>query len=49
MLRGWSTETVSDKQFDQWLDSNDTILLNALPIHYVGHDPAQQSVSAEVR
>ena len=25
---------LSDKQFDQWLDSNDTIFLNALPVRY---------------
>ena len=27
---------LTDQQFDQWLQSNDTIFLNALPVHYVG-------------
>lgn len=26
--------SLTDKQFDQWLESNDTILLNAIPVHY---------------
>lgn len=25
---------LTDQQFDDWLDSNDTIFLNALPVHY---------------
>ena len=25
---------LTDQQFDQWLQSNDTILLNAIPVHY---------------
>ena len=25
---------LTDQQFDQWLESNDTILLNAIPVHF---------------
>lgn len=39
-------QAMSDELFDQWLASNDTIYLNALPVHY---QPRRSTVSAAER
>lgn len=32
--------SMTDQQFDAWLQSNDTIFLNPIPVHYTGQTPS---------
>ena len=38
-------QRLSDEQFDRWLDANDTILLNAMPVYFT----PQRDSDAETR
>lgn len=51
VLRDWNTQStaVTDQMFDKWLDSNDSILLNALPVHYGRSAQSHLAADAEVR
>jgi hypothetical protein len=38
---------LTDQQFDQWLESNDTIMLNAIPVHFTGAHKGNMSDASQ--
>lgn len=43
---GRSRQRLTDEQFDQWFESNDTIFLNTVPVHYTPSSNAADAVNA---
>jgi hypothetical protein len=38
--KGRARQRLTDEQFEKWLESNDTIFLNTLPVHFTASRPA---------
>ena len=43
---GRARQRLSDEQFDQWFESNDTIFLNTVPVHYTPSSNGADAVNA---
>lgn len=43
---GRGKQRLTDEQFDQWFESNDTIFLNTVPVHYTPSSNATDAVNA---
>jgi hypothetical protein len=43
---GRSKQRLTDEQFDQWFESNDTIFLNTVPVHYTPASNATDAANA---